>query len=231
MRNGVLLILSVFSLTVFGQSLQVTPAEQHLNGTDSWTEIATEIAVENIGAIMLDVKVSREEVSAVAGSENYFCWEACYLPTTSTSPTALSFAAGELNETSFSVHYKPEGNEGETVIRYCAFDANNPSDSACTLVYYNVGGVSVEENLASSFSEFHPNPTSSSTVLEYQLKPNQQAELFVVDMLGNKVLQLPFAGQEGELVLETAELKAGLYFANILVDGSLEEIKRLIVTE
>lgn len=231
MKNSILLALSIFSLTVFGQSLQVSSAEQHVNGTDSWTEIATEIAVENIGSIMLDVKVSREIISEVTGSENYFCWKACYLPATNTSPTALSLASGEVNETSFSVHYNPQGNEGETVIRYCAFDANNPSDSACTLVYYNVGSVGVTENFASSFSEFHPNPTYSTTVLEYQLEPNQEAELFVVDMLGNRVAQIPFSAQDGELVLETAELKTGLYFANILLDGKLAEIKRLIVAE
>jgi len=231
MKHFLLSIFSLLAMAALGQSLQITPVEQHLNSSELDSEMVTEIVVENISDVSLDVKVSKEVISSVSGSSNLFCWAQCYSPNTTLSPDMIAMAGGTMNETSFSVHYSPNGNAGETVIRYCAFDANNEVDSACTIVYFNGTTTAIDEISETSFSEFHPNPTPSTTILNYNLPSNKQAEVLFFDMMGHLVKKHQLMGQDAQLKISVSDLKAGLYFANIMVDGQLQEIKRLVVTK
>lgn len=217
--------------TVLNPSLQVTPAEQHLSSDDLWSEMVTEIVVENISSNSIDVKVKRQLISLVQGSENYFCWTQCYDPIISESPDPITMDGGAVNDSSLSVHYAANGNIGQVSVKYCAFDANNEADSACTIIYFNGTSTAIDEISETPFSEFHPNPTRSTTILNYNLPSNKQAEVLFLDMMGNLMKKHQLVGQDGQLKISVSDLKAGLYFANIVVDGQLKEIKRLVVTK
>ena len=130
------------------------------------------------------------------------------------------------------MHFNPQGISGIAAIKYCAFDADNVADSACTIVHFNAVSTDIfeEENIL-SFSNFHPNPTSTNTEMNYNIFPGQNAELLVLDMLGNIVKKHQLSGENGRLSLNVTDLKAGLYFANIMLNGKLHEMKRLIVSE
>lgn len=231
MKHFLLSIFSLLTVVALGQSLQLTPVEQHLSSDDLWSEMVTEIVVENISSNSIDVKVKRQPISLIQGTSNYFCWTQCYGPAINESPDPITMTAGEVNESSFSVHYNPNGNAGQVAVKYCAYDSNNEADSACTIVYFNGTTTAIDEISETSFSEFHPNPTPSTTILNYNLPSNKQAEVLFFDMMGNLVKKHQLMGQDAQLKISVSDLKAGLYFANIMVDGQLQEIKRLVVTK
>ena len=123
---------------LFAQSLEINPINAIVESEYTSFELSTGISVSNISETPLEVKISRTIISQVDGSENYFCWNYCNLPVTDTSSSSIVINAGETNDSNLTVHYSPNGYSGETVIQYCAFIDNNPSDSACTYVYFNV---------------------------------------------------------------------------------------------
>lgn len=218
-------------LGVSAQTLHVEAHENNLSSSDLWTEMVTEIKVENISqSNTVEVKVSKEIIVAPVNTTNYFCWVNCFLAQTMVSPTQITFAPGDVDEINFSVHFNPQGVEGVAAIRYCAFDADNMTDSACTIVHFNAVSADILEENILSFSDFHPNPTSLTTEMNYNLLQGQQAEVLVFDVLGNLVKKHLVFGENGRLSLTVTDLKAGLYFANIMLNGQLYEIKRLIVS-
>tara|TARA_B100000609_G_C17098340_1_gene373199 strand:+ start:147 stop:848 length:702 start_codon:yes stop_codon:yes gene_type:complete len=233
MRQFVLFIFSLLVLSTSGQTLHVEAHQNNLSSNDLWSEMVTEIKVENISqSNTIDVKVSKEVLSSPAGSSNYFCWVNCFLAGTMVSPTQITFAPGDIDDINFSVHYSPQGLVGLAAIKYCAFDANNIVDSACTIVHFNTVSTNIfEDQKILSFSDFQPNPTSLNTEMKYNLLPSQDAEVQVIDMLGNMVKKHKLSSENGRLAFTITDLKAGLYFANIMVNGQLHEIKRLIVSE
>lgn len=234
MRLFLLFIFSLLVLGVSAQTLHVEPHENNLSSSDLWTEMVTEITVENISTSnVIEVKVSKEILTTPGNATNYFCWVNCFLASTMVSPTQITFGPGHIDDVNFSVHFNPQGVLGASAIRYCAFDAANISDSACTIVHFNaVSSTDVfEEDKIFSFSDFHPNPTSLITEMNYNLLPGQQAEVLILDMLGNLVKKHQLSGENGRLSFKVTDVKAGLYFANIMINGNLHEIKRLIVSE
>ena len=50
-------------------------------------------------------------------------------------------------------------------------------------------------------------------------------------MLGNVVRKENISNQSGILKFDVSDTRAGLYFANILVNGELKTIKRLVVSK
>ena len=236
MKNLLLLFLSFSAFTLFSQSITVEPHEKNVNTNNSTSiadDLGTDIKVKNISNNTISIKVSRQVISATAGSENYFCWQTCFLPPTSVSPDAIKFAPQHVSINDFQVHF--ENNDivpASASIKYCAFDANNESDSACTIVNFSVSitDISVEDDFNNIFfSEFHPNPTSSTAFLDYNLMPNDVAEVIVSNILGKIIHQQKIENQNGTLKFDVSNTKSGLYFANIIVNNELKTVKRLVV--
>jgi hypothetical protein len=89
----------------------------------------------------------------------------------------------------------------------------------------------VNDNFNSSyFSEFHPNPTSSTAFLDYNLNSSDVAEIVVTDMLGSIVKKEIIKNKNGTFKFDVSDTKMGLYFANILVNGEFKTMKRLVVS-
>lgn len=236
MKNLLIISSLLLSLSVFSQSISVEAHKKNVDPSCCTTligDIGTEITVRNISDATINIFVSRQTLNQSLGTENYFCWNACYGSQTSVSPDAKTFSPQEVDKNSFQVHYDNKGYKPASAsVKYCAFNEANPSDSACTIVYYNVDPTSVEENFSvTSFSEFHPNPTSSTAFLDYSLNYSDAAEIVVTDMLGNVIRKENISNQSGTIKFDVSDTKAGLYFANISVNGQLKTMKRLVVSK
>lgn len=233
MKKAILFFLVVSTVQVFSQSISVEPHENNVNtgnSTSLFGDLGTDITVKNISSNTIDIKVSREVISATSGTVNYFCWQSCYLPATDVSPHTLSFSPGQEEQAKFQVHFDNKGiAPASAVIKYCAFNEDNESDSACAIVNYNVNVGGFDNIESSSFSDFHPNPASSYASLNYTILPSQTAEVVVTDMLGTVVENKIIQNNEGVVRLDVSNTPNGLYFANIYVDGKLDAIKRLLV--
>jgi hypothetical protein len=236
MKNLLLVSAVLLSLSVFSQSISVEAHKTEVDPTCCTTligDIGTEITVRNTTNSSLEISVSRQTLTQSLGTENYFCWNACYGSQTSVSPDGKIFSPQQVDENSFQVHY--ENNSivpASASVKYCAFVTSNPSDSACAIVNYTVDSASGIDNFSTaSFSEFHPNPTSLAAFLDYNLNYSDAAEIVVTDMLGNVIRKENISNQSGTLKFDVSDTKAGLYFANILVNGELKTIKRLVVSK
>ncbi|MBL6663071.1 MAG: T9SS type A sorting domain-containing protein [Flavobacteriales bacterium] len=236
MKNLLLISAVLVSLSAFSQSISVEAHTTEVDPTCCTTligDIGTEITVRNTTNSSIEISVSRQTLNQTLGTENYFCWTSCYGSQTSVSPQSKLFSPQEVDQNSFQVHYDNKGyTPASASVKYCAFVTSNPSDSACTIVNYTVGITSVEDNFSTvSFSEFHPNPTSSIAFLDYNLDYSDVAEIVVTDMLGNVIRKENISSQSGTLKFDVSNTKAGLYFANISVNGELKTIKRLVVSK
>jgi hypothetical protein len=236
MKKGLFFILALVfaSLQLLAQNIVLTPHNNPVNGSiiDANTDLNTEISVENTSNESIDIMVSRQLVNGLPGTQNYFCWTACYTPSVSVSTAPITFAPSEIDENRFAVHYVPNEVIGSVTIKYCAYDNDNPADSSCVNVTFNALTVSTDEYLISdSFSDFYPNPAFSTAFLDYNLNSGDVAQVVVSDILGNVVLQQIIENQNGKLNFDLRDTKPGLYFANIFLNDDLKLIKRLVVSE
>ncbi len=236
MKNLIFFFTFFTCVDVYAQSISVEAQQTEVDPTCCMTlldDIGTKITVSNLTNSTLDIKVSRQVISSTQGTINYFCWTACYGSQTSVSPQSKSLGPQQVDNNSFEVHFDNlEIEPANASIKYCAFVESNPSDSSCAIVNYSVGTIStVDDFSATSFSDLHPNPTSSIAFLDYSLNSSDIAEIVVTDMLGNVVINKNVINHSGILKFDVSDTNTGLYFANILVNGELKTIKRLVVSK
>tara|TARA_B100000886_G_C20424664_1_gene493352 strand:- start:2777 stop:3487 length:711 start_codon:yes stop_codon:yes gene_type:complete len=236
MKNLIIFFTFFTCVEAYAQSISVEAQQTEVDPNCCMTlldDIGTKIAVSNLTDSTLDIKVSRQVISSTQGTINYFCWTACYGSQTSVSPQSKSLGPQQVDNNSFEVHFDNlEIEPANASIKYCAFVESNPSDSSCTIVNYSVGTISnLDDFSATYFSDFHPNPTSSTTFLDYNLNFSGDAEIVVTDMLGNVVFNKNIINHNGILKFDVSDTNKGLYFANIFIDGELKTIKRLVVSK
>ena len=74
-------------------------------------------------------------------------------------------------------------------------------------------------------SDFYPNPTSGMVNFTFN---GNLATLKLIDILGNKVKEISL-NQEGIQKLNLSDMNKGIYFGNLIVNGEVVSIKKLIV--
>ncbi len=184
------------------------------------------------------VNVRRYELWPVPMSKNFFCWGVCYLPVLSgVNLTWVSQHPVDMNPgatyDNFHSYYQPQGQSGTARFRYVWYDTANPAgaDSSWVDIQY-CGQVGVEERTASSTAlTAWPMPSLGQDVqVEYTLDRSAQgSQLVVYSILGDQVKRMNLSGVQGRIVLSTADLGAGVYFANIERQGRVLATRKLIV--
>ena len=234
MKRIVVFLFFLSSLHLYSQSISVDPHVTFVNESNSTStlgDLGTEITVQNVSSNTINIKVSREVISITENTANYFCWTACYLPAVSVSPQSISFGPNQADVSSFQVHFDPLGiSPSSAAIKYCAFNADNESDSACAIVYFQSEVINVQDYEVNAFSEIHPNPASTTALLDYKLGSHEVAEVVVTNMLGTEIQREKLQNKEGVLKFNVSQTPSGLYFANIIVNDELKSIKRLVVS-
>ena len=92
-----------------------------------------------------------------------------------------------------------------------------------------------KEKLESSFSleQNYPNPFSSTSNILFKVNEDAEISLKLFDALGNEIEELvngKLKAGEYTVPVETADLKAGIYFYRLIVDGK-SETKKLAVKQ
>lgn len=191
--------------------------------------------IENTnGAGPIDVRVERITVDTVPGSQNYFCWEQCYEPPVSVSPSAMTIDPGQRVD-QFYADYKPNGTIGVSTLIYCFYNDANQADSVCATVRFTSSGVGIQDVFlgdVSGVSESFPNPARTVVNINYALAAGwQQAELTVYSMLGAQVKNVRLKEDQGTLKLRVSDLPSGMYFYTLLVDDKAVSTKKMLVTK
>jgi membrane-bound inhibitor of C-type lysozyme len=229
----------IFSISVaFAQNLQIyyNGTLQTNNGSITLNCNANQITVlylhvKNISLASINVKVRKIENSLLTNSENYFCYAGqCYTPATDTSLNATTIPANTV-DTSFSADYNPAHDIGVSRITYVFFNTDNPSDSVSLNVNYSTT-VGVNENNKSNayISEAYPNPASNQVRFSCNLNTKAgQAKISIRNILGASIAELPLSNNDANVIFNTTDLKDGIYFYSLVIDGKILSSKKLII--
>jgi len=199
-----------------------------LTGPDTVILSSTATVVNN-NANSVYIRVARVTNNLIPHHSSYFCWTACYSPTTSVSPDSILLAPG--SSTSLFIGYvQPRGFEGTSSVTYCFF-TSNPADSLfVTFNYTFLSTVGINEPLSKpSISNAYPNPADGLTNLTYNLNSAKEAKLILYNMLGTPVKEFRLSERQGGFILSTADLKSGIYFYSLIADGKSVSSRKLIV--
>ena len=226
-------------LTGFGamaqSSLTVASLERNVWGSVEENIMQSLGSIENTnGSGPVDVRVQRITVDTVPGSQNYFCWEQCYEPPTSISPTAMTIPVGQrINQ--FYADYKPNGNPGVSTLIYCFFNDANEADSVCATVRFTASPVGIQDVFLgnqSGISESYPNPAKTFAKINYALAAGwKKAEIVVYSMLGSKVRAVRLTDDQGTYKMNVSSLPSGMYFYTLVVDDKDISTKKMLVTK
>ena len=96
---------------------------------------------------------------------------------------------------------------------------------------------SVEDNsigdIKSELFQNAPNPFKDNTVIKYTIPQNtQNASLLIYDMNGKQINQFVLSQRGmGAVTIEGSQLEAGMYLYSLIVDGTVIDVKRMILTK
>jgi len=77
-----------------------------------------------------------------------------------------------------------------------------------------------------------PNPFNERTTINYSVPTkSQNAFVQIFDMSGKIIKTVNVANGEGQLVIEAGELAAGTYSYNLVIDGKVQDVKKMVLTK
>jgi hypothetical protein len=232
MKKLVLSLISIFAAcAIHASSIQVIPSAMTVSGPSN-TVLPIYATVKNIGGGTIDLKISRTINNLATGHQSYFCFEgACFPPTTSVSPMALTMFPSDTNST-FIADVNPYGNIGVSYVTYCFYDASNPSDSVCLSFTFEAGTTSVLNlnNNDKFLSAARPNPANLSTAITYSLPSTTlDAKIVISNMLGSTIKEINLNERSNMMMLDTEGMLSGVYVYTLFSDGRALATKKLIV--
>ncbi len=197
-----LLCLLPFIQRAAGQSLKllqngtvISGTTITVNGSSSDVELMVEhIALVNSSANTLQVKLKRYEVSYIPSTYNSMCWNGhCEMVSAHQGGQHYFYALSDVvslsdTNTTFSGHYRPNGQAGASEYCYVFYNVNNPLDSTFLNVIYNA----TDQNAVAEYGfddcmKVYPNPASDRFVLELNTTTSEEAVLNIYNSVGQLV--------------------------------------------
>ena len=231
MRKALLFILVITQISfVTAQSFVITGDTMFVG--DPNTQIEHHLDVKNISGDSITIKCQKTNLNLPLGAESYYCFAGnCYSSTTIISSSAVieagkefSYANSDLD--AHSGYYNAFGVSGTAKVKYCFYDVNNPSDETCVTITYETSITSIDDHISIvKLGDFYPNPASE--VVNFTFNGNS-ATLKLIDILGNNVKEISLT-QVGVQELDLSDMNKGIYFGNLIVNGEVVSIKKLIV--
>jgi hypothetical protein len=242
MKKWILLLFVASFFTRFdlnAQNLTVThDGNPVLNGStiDLSGHIDSTLIVEarvyNTGGAAVEVKLRKEEISAVSGSMNTFCFAGnCYGGSTTVSLTSANIPAGGFDST-FSADYYPLSNSGTTIIRYTFFNINNSNDTISFTVRFTgtLGLPTIPGFTLPALSQAYPNPATDKVSFQYTNPLEGNTLLLVIrDFTGRTIRETRIPSGEGVAEFYLAEFESGVYFYSLIQNQQVVLTRKLVV--
>ena len=221
-----------FSLISLGQNLVLSGYNLTVSDPGNSTALSSTARLDNNGSSPVDIIVERDIINLPTGMYELFCYGAfCNPPGTIVTSYATPLAAGA-RESTFDAKVTPNGNCGTATIYYRFYDQNNPADSTGFTLNFAFCTQGLND-VAESFGLSKPlkNPADQFTVFTYNLPSNSTNDkLYIYNMLGSLVKTYDVTGRNGSLVVNTADLKSGLYVATYVSENRIKNSHKLVVS-
>ena len=202
-------------------------------GEPDSSEIVFHAVVRNNTEKWMKIKVRRSQIEMLDSTSSYFCWGECFDDDVVESPDSILIPSGGSSaDDAFSGHYLPKGKIGTSVVEYMFYNMDNEEEYVKVLVNYWASPESIDEGIMSggSISDIYPNPASNFVNLDYQLTPQvKTAEIRIVNLLGTLVTEAVIERNGNKLTIDVSQLKKGIYFYTLLINGGVYQTQKLIV--
>lgn len=245
-RYTTFMLTALLALPAAAQSIHITNGNGDvLNGSTQyiWLDAAQDVAeldlpVVNVSGDDKWVGLKRYEMGVQAGTQNYFCWDQCFLAADAGAHPVWEaenplYLTHNVPVSNFHAYYRPQGHLGTSTFRYVWYTTADHNDSAWVDLVFNGTPAGIEENAGAvrSFSAY-PNPSTTGAVtLDYELASLPSgSRLVVYNMLGERALVRTLGAAQGRVVLGNGELGAGIWFATIENNGRAVATRRLVIT-
>jgi len=234
-------IFTLLFAALFAQSIEITDHNNDVvNFGDTVKYFSTDLAkihtveftAKNTSSAAVGYMVRQMAISEVPSTMHYFCFGSCFSPGVNLTPSPTTINAGGSTGTgAFSTDYMSQGYEGTTIVAYSVFDNANPSDSTYFIVkYYVAVDASISTTTSSiTISDAYPNPAKDYFFVDYEINNAQMANIEVVNILGSVVFNQEISTNDSRAKINISELKSGVYFYNVIVDGNRLASKKLII--
>ena len=230
-------LLTAFILLPFlmiSQSLVVT-GDTLVYGLNQDFQIESHLIVKNVSNDTSLVLCEKNVISQSSSGDNAFCWGGtCYGTGTMISTKLDTLDPGEQTN-GFTGYFYPSWISQPTgacssVVEYCFYLQSNPQDETCITVTYNAMEPSSSNifDVKEGIGNFYPNPASKYTSFSYNVEGFSTFE--ITDVLGNVIQVIDLIGS-GNKTIYLGELKKGVYFGTLVKDGSILNIKKLIINK
>lgn len=231
------LIFLFFLQFSFAQSLVIS-GENYFT-SDIMTDITHHLDLKNTSSNAITVICQKTVISAPNSLPSWggasYCFAGNCYSASSTLPSSsailgpgqeFKYSSNDLE--AFSGYYIPAEISGISVVEYCFYDANNPSDEACATITYEINGIpaSVDDAASQKAMNFFPNPAKGYTTITYN--SNYKYRLKIVDILGNQVMDVHLSNVGKEDIF-IGGLGKGIYFGNLVNNNKVMAMKKLIV--
>ncbi len=216
------------------QNLNIVSFDTLVQGNaNTATDIFAKAAIQNVGSSTIDVRVKRHVLTSnPLTDENAICWVVCYDQATEVSLFTIDLDPGQTSTSDFTGHVYPDadGTEWNGQIAYTFYDDANPNDSARIVVRFEtVRGLNAPD-LNKNAWKVYPNPADQYVEFSIDAQRYKNASLVITDLLGHTVRKKNFTQGETRARLSTSDLKGGVYFYTVLVDGKAVETRKLVVS-
>jgi hypothetical protein len=234
MKKALLVIFILTGATIlsFGQNLVLSNYNLVVSDPSNTNTLSSICRLDNSGSVPVDIMVERTINNLPAGMYELFCFGAfCNPPGTAITSYTTPISAGG-RESTFEAKVTPNGNCGTASIHYRFYDQNNPADSTGFTLDFAFCTQGLNDN-AESFGLSKPlkNPADQFTVFTYNLPFNSTNDkLYIYNMLGSLVKTYDVTGINGSLVVNTADLKSGLYVATYVSGNRIKNSHKLVVS-
>ncbi len=219
-QNGVLLSDTV---TVYPDTVGVYEIVFNAAVTNNTGHDAEVVAVKNL---------------QYAGDSSHYqlCWAGvCMPPNIDTVGPQLIVANGTSAEEDLGLHYIINVQKGVldvSEVELVFYDQNNPSEVSKIFLKFDTSLSGIDENTLKNvwMSDVYPNPATNYVSIDYKL-PNQvdNASIKIVNILGSVVKEQNVDIQNNSVSMDISNVKSGIYFYSLTVNGELYSTKKLIV--
>ena len=231
------LLLSQEVLLLDAEGNDITNGNIEVSGSHEAAVLKAEIFMHNDTDGDLQIWVRRHEDDLVNNTYNSFCWDGyCFSPAVSESPDPIVLGAGQTSgPEDFYAEYFPEGNSGTSIITYEFYHRQNAFEPITVTVHFVAEESTsvIGPNTANwSFGLPSPNPASGFTWISYSLPRDVvSARLVLRSMTGAVVMEIPLVAAQDQVMVDTSQLRNGIYLYSLEVDARLISTKKLVVNQ
>jgi hypothetical protein len=238
-KNLLTLILAATASFVNAQFIELNNEVNMVLGNSANTTeiISAHWDVINVAGNQRDIRCRREIIQTVSGAEHQFCWGEICGPWASGNELSTEIVTLADGDTSFSFYckYRHNGNPGQSIARFCWFDAAEPSTVLCYDVNFCVDQaciIGVEEYENQAQLQILGNPANNLSGISYRFATHPaQAELLIYSATGMLVANHNLASAQGMVLIDAEQMANGIYTCKLNENGRTVGIQRLVVSK